>query len=641
MNNNLKYMQDNFDKQETTTDKLAPVTGVSAEVLTLQAFIMECIEKNLKGKAIEKLATEQGLKYTYVSLLNKITAYKSDGINALMRKERKDKNESKSFSNSVLMTMQGFFGKCQCIITSYKKTHDALMENSLKFLHKGTIPYDIKNNGQGKYVLTLSDSNVHAIFPTIYENGAYITTEGEELLMGSYATAKKYFTSIKKNNGDLLFKNRHGLENYRLKRQRAMKLDYSRLLPNDLISMDAKQCDTVVISECGRYIFRPWLSGGMDASTRRYHFELCRTPNSDAIANAICSITRIWGVPKEVNFDRGRDYTSHRVQQLLDVLKCKKRKSIRKLARSKMIESFHNILDHLLKSLPGYTGNNRDEMPQETRDMLRKYTTANKEIKKHEKMLKDGMEFYVSLNANPEGRLRSSKKRFLFIDEFITQLNKALDHYHERVHGGLKTDELGKKVYDRLCNDELINKYGERLNTPNGRYEYHIEKGLQIVYTEPAAIAMFAMNSEIRIVQYKKGIEFRGEEFWDSKLKTLIGQQVLLRYTNTSTSELYVFHSDALQGVDGRKNLTPEILSGLKYVCLASKWEKIHYNDEIYKAKIADQRREEKHINKTLGIGKIYQINGMESEMEKIINDENELNAEKNPVNKYKDVDLY
>jgi len=639
--NNL-FMQEKYVKEQSATEKLKPLTGVSAEVLKFQAFADECIERGLKGQAIKKLAEQNGLNFSYVSLINKINAYKKNGIKSLMRKERKDKNEMKAFSDSVLMLLKGMYRDYQCVVTSYKKCHEALMSQSIKFLHRGNVEYDIKNDGEGRFVLSLSSGNIHAIQNMLLESGAYITKEGEELLIGDYASAARYLKVIKQNNNDLYFFNRYGVENYRLKKQKAMRLDYSRMNPNDMWCLDGKQVDILVISECGRYVFRPWLSGIIRAATREYHYEACASPNSEAIANAITSAVAKWGVPKEMNFDRGKDYKSHRIQQLMGVLKCKKRQSIRKLARSKMIESFHNILDNLLKHLPGYTGNNRNEMPQETRDMLRKYTTANKEIKKYEKFIQDGTTVYISLNSNPEGRLRQSKERFLFFNEFITQLEKALDEYHSRKHGGLQADELGKRVYDRMCEDEVINRYGEKLNTPNGRLEYKIEKGFQPVYTQPAAIAMFAMNSEIRTVQDKDGIEFKGGLFWDARLRTVIGQRVLIRFTNGNTNELYVFHSEQLQGFTKRKDLTDEVISNLKYICLAKVYDKVHYNDPIYKEEIRSQRGEEKRMLQTLGKSKLYQMNGMESELPAILKDEEEKNSQNNiEDNEYREMELY
>lgn len=597
----------------------------SEKTLDLEAFLKKCIGENLKGEKMMELARQEGITLSYRSLKYKIDEYKEIGLQALIRKQKSDKGEMKSFSNEVLAKLQELYVTSLCMIRAYEETHKWLRNICVEF-----TPDKNKDNGgsfkiQRGLLYQIENNVVLMQLSAEFLPGEYVTNTGECLSIGSYASAARYLKGIKERNADELHFARYGKESYRLKRQHSIALDYSALQPNDLWSADNKRADIILIDWDWKSVFRPWLSGFLDVPTRRYTYEITRSANSESISNSFCNAVQKWGLPKEINHDLGKDYLSDRLAKMFSSLNIKVRKSISRNARAKLIESFHNILDNKLRHLPGYTGNKYQEMPEQTKLMLKQFTKAEKIFKNIHKHVFDD-EFRVTLNSNLEGRIKSSKKRFLHISEFIRMLDTALNEYEETLHGGLKKDGLGAKVYDRSHTEDLIVKYSEKLNTPKGRYEYFIESGFLPVRVEPGVISIFAMNNSLRTVRIS-GIQFRDTHYFSPKLKSVLGKKVLIKFTESNDKFIYVFTSDEIQGIESdtmfRKTKGADIINHLDFVCMAEKRKIFGYGDEAYREQLSDQRREEKQIKETLSITKMTGFEGnihkIHAEVEEII----------------------
>lgn len=620
--------------------------------LTLESFIKKCIDENIKGLKMQELAKAEGINLTYRSLMNKIDAYRKSGLNGLIRKESKNKGILKSFSNEVLHKMQELYFESQCGIRAYEDTHKWLRSISVEFTMDRITPssgrvtsegcetpeagyrstYKIQN-GQ---LYQIEQERVLMMLSAEFVPGEYITENAECLQIGSYASATRYLSSIKQSSGDLLHFKRFGKSSFRLKRQHSIYREYSSYNPNDLWSADNKKVDIIVIDWDWKSVFRPWLSGFLDVPTRRYTYEITRSANSESVSNSFCNAVQKFGLPKEINHDLGKDFLSDRLAKLFSSLNIKVRKSISRNARAKIIESFHNILDNKLKNLPGYTGNKYQEMPEATKLMLKAFTKADKMFKNIEKNVFDN-DFRVTLNSNLSGRVKASKTRFLHISEFIIALNQTLAEYEETLHGGLKVDNLGKKVYDRLCTEELVCKYSERMNTPKGRYEYYLESGFMPVTVEPGVLSMFAKNNSLRSVD-QSGIRFRNYKYFSPKLSPVIGKKVIVKFTEADDKYIFVFTSDDVQKINSDTMLHSvagdKIMNHLQFVCMAEKIKIFADGDQSYREQLSEQRQEESQLKLASSITK---ITGFEANIHEINKNVEELISKNSKIKKLKD----
>lgn len=627
---NLQMIINNSQKTPEITKSVSKLTKATQDNFELEKFLKEAIELNLKGSALIELSQKYNLDYSYPSILNKIKLYKEKGISGIVRKERSDTKELRSFSNEVLHKLQNIYSESQSMLHAYESTHKWLRENSTCFIFRGA-EYQIANGNLYEF----NDAKTISLVSALYTDGIYITHDGEELRIGAYRSAARYLSELKHTKADHLHFKRFGLHSYRLKRQRSISLNYSELMPNDLWSGDNKRLDILVIDWDWKSVFVPWLSGFYDLATRRYCYEITKSANSKSISNALSKAFKTWGIPKEINSDNGKDYIANRINNLLQSLNIKQRHSIKYNAKAKPVESFHNIIDNKTKILPGYIGNRYDVMPEETKILSKEFLKVKNLHNLYDKNIHDE-EIRITLNGNLEGKLKASKKRFLHISEFIQKFEEILSEYQSTVHGGLMKDKLGKQVYDRLCTDELINEYGEKLNTPSGRYEYKCRQGFIPTLVQDEIISLFAMNQTLRTVQLK-GILFRDQYYFSAKLKELIGKKVLVKYLDTDPAYIYIFTSDLIQKLQNETILNKldqdEINKDLKFIAVADRIKVYDYGDSSFKEQLAEQRNEEKQIKEAIGVTR---LTGLVTTIDEIKEAELELISKKSKQHKLK-----
>lgn len=630
---------------------------LNAAHFKLESFIKFCIVNNLKGMAaINSAANQHGIALTYWSIIRKINQYQSSGIEGLKRKEYKSKGEPRSFSPEALRIMQSKFVESQVMVLAYEDTHKYFRAIAESFIDTSTgEEFQIK----GSLNLSLSEGegspgNIVAFTPASFKEGIYIIQNSKfsihnsnEVRVGSYKSACRFLSHIKINNADTLHYHKYGLHDYRLRRQHTMKLNYSNLAPCSLLVGDGKQLDILVISDDWRRVHRPYLFGWIDAATRRYCWWLGLSETSENIANSLSAAIQSWGVPDEIKTDNGSAYISGRLKEMCRFFGIKQHFAIARLARSKMIESFHNIIDNMLKSQIGYTGNRYQAMPEDTKNRLKLVAGEQRDIKRLEKFIKEQDEFCLTLPMEPEAKLRRSKNRFMHIGELTELLTGTFEQYHNRLHGGLQTDKLGKQVYNINCKDELINNMGEEINNPYGRYKMYLSAGFKPVTADPGIVALYTTDFELRTIQIKTGINFSGAEFYHPQLARFAGEHVIIRFSSRSAKSVYVFHSVQLQEINHRKHLTAEIMNGLKFICIAERQELIDYNDPAFKEKLILQREEERRIRNTNGASplrgedgvgsNIVEMTGSEDTVHHIRQAEEEIKIKKSK-NKYSDV---
>ncbi len=671
MNSQLNnYMQETTPVTDPIDQHNTNDGVLTAAHFSLEKFCKEAIASNVKGFVkLTELAKTHGINRSYRTLIDLVKKYKTGGLTALKRKEYSGKGDTRSFSDHALRILQKKYIDCLVIRNAYEDMHKELRKIAQSFIDVSTgEEFLIKDNllhemTGGTAISIHSTKFVECVYRLPGYDESRINNEKFQVRAGSYKSACRYLSALKENE-PALFMNRFGIHDYRNKRQHPMKLSYSHLNPNYYLVGDGKQLDIIVISEDWRRVYRPWLMGWYDMATRRYCYELAVHEDSESIANSLAVAIREWGVPEKVKTDNGSSYTSGRFDEMCKFFNVEQHHATVKLARAKPIESHHNVIDNLCKSSIGYTGGKYVDMPLDTRERIKLALGAQRDAKKYAKLIKENIGFSFTI-ADPDARLKKSKRRLMHISELNELLSEKFDEYHERTHGGLKKDKLGKQVYNLNCKDELINEYGEKLNSPRGRYQYYVQQGFKPVTADPAIVALYASNFDLRTVQFKTGINLANGEYFDAKLLGVAGKKVLIRYTSPGAMNIYVFTSDELQKISDRKQLTHEIHQGLKFICIAKRQEIIDYDDPRYKDELILQRAEERSLRESLGITKygaatpysreaggrpqdgvaysnIIQLNPASEMADEIKQAEKEIIANKKPSsNKYKDVDLY
>jgi hypothetical protein len=650
MQNTHQVSSENLVSEKNSIEKII----LNEDVINLQACLQHVIDNNTKGVA-EVLAVAKNFKVElgYASIMNKLKIFKKHGAAKLVRKEKSDKGEVKSFSNEVLQKLQGnYTGKLGgCALDAYNDTHAWLRSISREFVSTKTGECFHISNG---CLYDIQSSKIISAQSARYEPGIYKISVDKlnnfdtaiELQIGSLSSATRFLRSVKQNNSDAMYYNRYGLYDFRNKRQHAMKINYSHLQPCDLLCGDGKMLDILVISEDWKRVYRPWLMDWEDMATRRYCYEIAESETSESIANSLAVAVTMWGIPKHVKHDNGTSYLSGRFDAMKTAFGIKTHHKKVKLARANPVESIHNIIDHMSKSLPGYTGNKYQEFPDDTRNKLKFTLGVQRDMKKIEEQFKKkkAMDLYYENISNPEARVKASKYRLLHISELRKILDEKVNEYHNRVQGGLKKDKLGEKVYSQLCDDSLINEMGENMNTPAGRYEYKLKMGFVPVMADPSAVAIYAMNFELRMVQLKKGITLNNNEFYHPAMRNYGGERVLIRYTNSNSDIIYVFHSAELQKVADKKYMTTELFKDLKFMCIAEKQKLIDWGDtEQFTAGLTIQKNEERRLRETFSEKKasnIHTLTGIEKQIPDIHEAENDYAVKQlnkfNPIKKLK-----
>ena len=642
--------------ENTTENKSIDKIILNEDVINLQACLQDIIDNHIKGIAeIMAVAKNHKVDLGYASIMNKLKIFKKSGPASLIRKVKKDKGEVKSFSNEALKKMEGIYtGKYGgCALEAYNQTHDWLRSISREFVSTKTGEcFHIANN----CLYDIQNEKIISAQSARYEPGVYLIdvehlkefSSEYEIQIGSASSATRYLRGVKFDNSEAMFFNKFGLADFRNKIQHPMMNDYSHLRPNDLWCGDGKLADMLVISWDWKRVYRPWLMDWEDMATRRYCYEVDESENSESVSNSLAKAIELWGMPKSVKHDNGTAYFSGRFDYMkkgLGIKTCHKKV---KLARGNPVESLHAIVDNMLKSHKGYTGKKYQEFPEATRELLKFTLGTQRDLIKVEEQFKKqrNHETYYENISNSEARIKSSKKRLLHISEFIQLLDEKVQQYHERVQGGLKIDKLGKKVYSQICTDELINEMGENMNTPKGRYDYKVKLGFNANFAEPSAIAIYAMNFQLRSVQFKTGISFNNNEFWHTALGKYAGQKVLIRYTNPASEIIYVFHSNELQKIADKKYLTTELFKDLKFVCVAEKSPIISWGDEEgFTEQLIIQKNQERYLKNAFSTNKkkesnIHTLTGIENQLPEILQAEenyalNKLNKT-NPIKKLK-----
>lgn len=145
------------------------------------------------------------------------------------------------------------------------------------------------------------------------------------------------------------------------------------------------------------------------------------------------------------------------------------------------------------------------------------------------------------------------------------------------------------------------------------------------------------MNNALRTVALK-GIQFRDRYYFSPKLKKVLNQKVIIKFTEVNDKYIYVFTSDDVQKINSETMLHKikgnEIINRLEFVCMAEEVPVYGYGDPAYKEKFNDQRQEEKQLKIASSITK---ITGFEANIHEINKDVEEIITKNSNTKKLKD----
>ena len=169
--------------------------------------------------------------------------------------------------------------------------------------------------------------------------------------------------------------------------------DYASLKPLDYVVMDHRRLDIFCLARTreGWRLIRPWLTAAIDMRTRKWLATvIVETPSSDSIAAALKRVFIDYGLPANVYWDNGKDFTCEwlegkhtrsakggRIADLneswrgvLNTLGVRVHHAIVKRARAKLIEpNFLNIA-HFDRNLPEWCGHKPAARPERLAEMV-------------------------------------------------------------------------------------------------------------------------------------------------------------------------------------------------------------------------------------------------------------------------------
>jgi hypothetical protein len=205
-----------------------------------------------------------------------------------------------------------------------------------------------------------------------------------------YDTLRRYFGRIPEvvrvmaRRGEEAFSNTQELISFR---------DLAALSPLDYAVMDHRRLDVfcMVHGRDGWKLIRPWLTASLDMRTRRWlAWTLVETPSSDSIAYVLKRSFLLYGLPKAVYWDNGKDFTcewfegrqtkSRQAEAakglndgwrgVLETLGIRVHHAIVKRARAKIIEPNFRATALFDKSLPWWCGHKATARPERFAQLL-------------------------------------------------------------------------------------------------------------------------------------------------------------------------------------------------------------------------------------------------------------------------------
>ena len=272
----------------------------------------------------------------------------------------------------------------------------------------------------------------------------------------------------------------------------SMDRDKTDIASNDIWFSDHHRVDVFARNEDGSKLCRLWLTVSFDARSNKVISYICRNadPDADVIKQTMKKGMELYGIPKEVYFDNGKDYRSKVFRKdfslsLVHQLGINNIYATPYHGQAKTVERFFRTFEERFgKMFPTYTGKDAKNRPE---------------------------------------KMRVSDEKILAIAPSIETFLAALDNYMEDYN---HTPSRGKNL-DGKSPDEV--------------YYQNLSEKREI--TDRKALALLCGTFDTRTVN-KSGITFRNRVYWDKALLPYFKKKVIINYDSENLDVLNVFDED-------------------------------------------------------------------------------------------------
>lgn len=272
----------------------------------------------------------------------------------------------------------------------------------------------------------------------------------------------------------------------------SMDRDKTDIDSNDIWFSDHHRVDVFTRNEDGSRLCRLWLTVFFDARSNKVISYTCRNADPDAavIKQTMKKGMELYGIPKEVYFDNGKDYRSKVFRQDFP-LSLVRQLGINSIyatpyhGQAKTVERFFRTFEERFgKMFPTYTGKDAKDRPEQ---------------------------------------MRVSDEKILAIAPSIETFLAGLDNYMEDYN---HTQSRGKNLEGK---------------SPDEAYYQNLSIKKEI--TDRKVLALLCGTFDTRTV-HKSGITFKNRVYWDKALLPYFKKKVIINYDSENLDVLNVFDED-------------------------------------------------------------------------------------------------
>lgn len=272
----------------------------------------------------------------------------------------------------------------------------------------------------------------------------------------------------------------------------SMDRDKTDIASNDIWFSDHHRVDVFTRNEDGSRLCRLWLTVFFDARSNKVISYICRNadPAADVIKQAMKKGMELYGIPKEVYFDNGKDYRSKGFRpdfplSLVHQLGINSIYATPYHGQAKTVERFFRTFEERFgKMFPTYTGKDAKNRPE---------------------------------------KMRVSDEKILAIAPSIETFLAALDNYMKDYN---QTPSRGKNLEGKSP-DEV----------------YYQNLSIKREITDRKTLALLCGTFDMRTV-HKSGITFKNRVYWDKELLPYFKKKVIINYDSENLDVLNVFDED-------------------------------------------------------------------------------------------------
>ena len=416
------------------------------------------------------------------TIYNWMAAWKAGGLPALVSKDRADKGRPRVLNNAALdfllsaaLPKKGAYGTLS-VAEIYRAYGE---ERAWRAAHSGRPLGEFELRKYSRYL-----------------DGFGRLSTSAQLPEASYETFRTWFQRIPEvarvmaRDGEEAFHNSQEILSFRC---------LSDIRPMDYVVMDHRRLDFFCLlrDRGGWKLGRPWLTAAIDMRTRKWlAWVIVENPSSDSIAAVLKRVFLDHGLPTELYWDNGKDFTcewfegkaartrkASAVGELgtawrgvLETLSVRVRHAIVKRARSKIIEPNFGNTANFDRTLPWYCGHKPTARPERFADL----------VGQHERWLAGECD---------EPAFPTIEKVAAIYDEFLASLN-------EREHSGEGMVKITPTGKGWLCPNEAWEKLiptVERRSVPADVIQFAFAKRRTVT----------VHNGEIRTQFDSKGYHYR------------------------------------------------------------------------------------------------------------------------------------